>query len=528
MNKKIIMTFLVMFCAFFSMNSIKAEEWKCMECDGVYTWTNLYNETTSKCYQKKVVSSDKCKNGFGYNDTVKCSYTAVDIININDPDGDYTYDLYNFALYPVVIEHKMVNNKEVLTSKYYLAFDEEYRDVSIEISHFKDSGDQKFYCPKYIYGDTSDGQLGVAKINRLSASMKPYTFNDGSGTQISDYKIEYILDDNIQHEKKDYKCYKCNGGGGKWVYQWLSDQGSNCQLLGNIKTSSECTSPDEKCYDLCEQIATPDKNKYYCRQYYEHSTSLPSKTYSLKNEVDLYKCGINVDLNSLTSCGIYKFSSPTPDGDESIEVYKSSNGSYTKIGNNYIYIRDSKSNDCPSKVTKVLNNAVVIEDKTRAIYAGNDYYIVSDSSNLNQNTCLLTSECREYEKVLSKEEYTGKKDDSKSNNNNINPVSGEDKCVVLTPRIKEKINWVLDLIKYGGAVLVIVLGSADFLRATLSDEDNASKKAFEKFIKRLIAAVLLFLLPLLIQLLFTTINNPVIKIPGFNFDNPTCGIGVSE
>lgn len=101
-------------------------------------------------------------------------------------------------------------------------------------------------------------------------------------------------------------------------------------------------------------------------------------------------------------------------------------------------------------------------------------------------------------------------------------------CAVLSDKIKDKINWALNLIKYGGAALVIILGSVDFLKATLSDEDNASKKAFEKFIKRLIAAILLFLLPLLIQLLFTTVNNPVIKIPGFNVDSPTCGIGVSE
>ena len=110
-------------------------------------------------------------------------------------------------------------------------------------------------------------------------------------------------------------------------------------------------------------------------------------------------------------------------------------------------------------------------------------------------------------------------------NNSSNTV---DCGIVLSDPIKNKINWFLDLIKYGGAVLVIILGSADFLRATLSDEDGATKKAFQKFIKRILAAVLLFLLPLLIQFLFTTVDSPVIRIPGFNVDKPTCGIGVSE
>lgn len=101
-------------------------------------------------------------------------------------------------------------------------------------------------------------------------------------------------------------------------------------------------------------------------------------------------------------------------------------------------------------------------------------------------------------------------------------------CAVLSEPVKDKINWFLNLIKYGGTILVIVLGSVDFLKATVSDEDGASKKAFQKLTKRLIAAALLFLLPLLIQFLFTTVNNPLIEIPGFNVDKPTCGIGVSE
>ena len=110
----------------------------------------------------------------------------------------------------------------------------------------------------------------------------------------------------------------------------------------------------------------------------------------------------------------------------------------------------------------------------------------------------------------------------------INYGGGTEGCAILTEPIKKKINWVLDFIKYAGTALAIILGAADFLKATLADDDNASKKAFQKFINRLIAAVLLFLIPLILQFLFTAINNPLIKIPGFNADSPTCGIGVSE
>ncbi len=119
--------------------------------------------------------------------------------------------------------------------------------------------------------------------------------------------------------------------------------------------------------------------------------------------------------------------------------------------------------------------------------------------------------------------------DMKKLNDEAGINQGTDKgCAILNEPTKEKINWFLDLIKYGGAALAIILGATDFLKAVLSDEDNANKKAFERFVKRIIAAILLFLLPLIIQLLFTTLNNPIIEIPGFNVDSPTCGLGMSE
>lgn len=141
---------------------------------------------------------------------------------------------------------------------------------------------------------------------------------------------------------------------------------------------------------------------------------------------------------------------------------------------------------------------------------GFDSYDVSDTS--------WTSRLKTLAKDAKEESGIGK----------FNINDGSAGCAVLSGAIKDKVNWFLNLIKYAGTALAIILGAADFLKAVLSDEDNASKKAFGKAIKRIIAAILLFLLPLLIQLLFTAIDNPVIQIPGFNVDSPTCGIGVSE
>lgn len=96
-------------------------------------------------------------------------------------------------------------------------------------------------------------------------------------------------------------------------------------------------------------------------------------------------------------------------------------------------------------------------------------------------------------------------------------------CAVLTGPVLEKINWVLNLIKYLGASLVIILGALDFFKAILADDAKENSKAWKRFTTRLIAAVLLFLVPLIIQFLLTTV-----KIEGVNVDAPTCNIGVTN
>ncbi len=51
-------------------------------------------------------------------------------------------------------------------------------------------------------------------------------------------------------------------------------------------------------------------------------------------------------------------------------------------------------------------------------------------------------------------------------------------------------------------ILVILLGSLDLAKATFASDDEAMKKSQSNFMKRLLAAVILFLLPSLIKLMF--------------------------
>lgn len=102
-------------------------------------------------------------------------------------------------------------------------------------------------------------------------------------------------------------------------------------------------------------------------------------------------------------------------------------------------------------------------------------------------------------------------------------ISTNNGCAILTPSMIDALNYALNIIKYGGTILAVLLGMLDFFKATVSDDDGATKKASTRFIKRLIAAALIFILPALIQFLLTSV-----KIPGVNADSVTCGVGIEE
>ena len=88
--------------------------------------------------------------------------------------------------------------------------------------------------------------------------------------------------------------------------------------------------------------------------------------------------------------------------------------------------------------------------------------------------------------------------------------SGIKGCERLIDFIQNIIKW----IKYVLPVLVIVLSIIDFIKAIGSDKDDEMKKAQSNFVKRLIGAALLFLVPLIIELILEKMG----------FSSNSCGL----
>ncbi len=86
----------------------------------------------------------------------------------------------------------------------------------------------------------------------------------------------------------------------------------------------------------------------------------------------------------------------------------------------------------------------------------------------------------------------------------------------------DKLQFFLNILKIAGPIVAIGLGIVDFGKAVISDDaDKEMKNASKKFITRIIAAVLLFLVPFLLAfILDVTIGNK----DGYDSDNPFCNV----
>lgn len=72
------------------------------------------------------------------------------------------------------------------------------------------------------------------------------------------------------------------------------------------------------------------------------------------------------------------------------------------------------------------------------------------------------------------------------------------------------------VIKLAAPILVVVLSTIDYVKAIASHDAEGLKKANEKFVRRLIIGILIFLLPFILDFLFETFGI---------YDLETCGIG---
>lgn len=66
---------------------------------------------------------------------------------------------------------------------------------------------------------------------------------------------------------------------------------------------------------------------------------------------------------------------------------------------------------------------------------------------------------------------------------------------------------IVNLIKIGIPIVLIILGMVDFLKAVIASDEKQMKDAQTTFIRRIIAAILIFFVFVIIQFVFSLIDN---------------------
>ena len=97
-------------------------------------------------------------------------------------------------------------------------------------------------------------------------------------------------------------------------------------------------------------------------------------------------------------------------------------------------------------------------------------------------------------------------DDPSSDDNEYNEGTDVYGCEVVPEEVQKWIRISLNFVKYIALVLVVVLGTIDFIKAAGSGEPDAMKKSGQTFIKRVVAVIILFLLPMIVELILHLIN----------------------
>ena len=96
-----------------------------------------------------------------------------------------------------------------------------------------------------------------------------------------------------------------------------------------------------------------------------------------------------------------------------------------------------------------------------------------------------------------------------------------DPCDLISGEISEFLNNLFGYISVGGIVLVVILSLIDLIKVVVGHDDAGLKNFFNNLKSRIIAVIILLLLPVILTFIIDIINN-VASILGYDSDNPLC------
>ena len=173
-------------------------------------------------------------------------------------------------------------------------------------------------------------------------------------------------------------------------------------------------------------------------------------------------------------------------------------------------LTDQEKADAEDKTIEIIYDTVNYCNKY--IY---ERYVVGADTDATMKKRL--DECDSFKEMVKEAEELGL----------LRNISSE--CGMLSSDFTKILKDILNLVKIAGPILALGLGTLDFIKAMVSgDAEKEMKSAWKRFITRIIAAILLFLIPIILAFLLDRFLG-VTPGNGYNPDNPFCiDTGISE
>lgn len=342
-------------------------------------------------------------------------------------------------------------------------------DLSDNDNHWDDRVTQKDVsgrkCTRYSRRYTDYKKVNGVKIyNHCPRYVNVEDFNDKIQDKLVFYSLQFAITDckNSDNNKLDDNSGK---GSGKQYYEEFH------------KNTNQ---------NICKiAILTEEK------------TNVSEKKIEEEKKEELAEAGVN------SECPYYKNKSSTTQTNVVVEKFDNSEP-YIQIKDyiDYMYTNQLTDNDstAPFKIDKELinkfSNGCVEKfylNKKENIYKLNDDDDSHDEYTLDKKEVVEITE--EEKKSYTKREIKIKN----KNIDNCKDLIGDDGI--------DLINEIMNVIKIVVPILLLVFGIIDFLKATFAGSEDDMSKAKKDFMKRLIAAVVVFLTPILINFLLEVANN---------------------
>lgn len=331
-------------------------------------------------------------------------------------------------------------------------------------------------------------------MNDVKAISCDYEFS------ISGKKINVSITEKFKNENCDIKCSLAHNYSFKYNGKTVSNKDAEFSIDGKEYT-----------FEFTD-FTVPSQNASSLKQYIENTTrTCPALYYSVNNNKN-YTISNSSSKNKLTTLTEPKENVAT---------------------NSCTYYYDANGEKLPYSITienRTNNGTYMVVNGEEIYYQSNQpkefkkgdmtyRYALIDKVDLSNGCNKLSGNLIEQGKLTiftvsngTRGNYTIYNENPKSsssdktNNGEGAGLNANNDCSLLGSETTDWLKGLLRLIQIAGPIIAGVLGMIDFVNAVISSEDGAMKKAWGRFIRRIIAAVLLIILPVIVELILDVTN----------------------